>query len=48
MTGLQIIPDGNQYPMVKFKYADESSPPKEIITVFFDEDEKILGINPMK
>jgi hypothetical protein len=49
MTGYQLIPDGNQYPMLQYKYVDDTSvPPKEIITVIFEEDGKILGIKPVK
>jgi hypothetical protein len=49
MTGYQLIPDGNQYPMLQYKYVDDkSAPPKEIITVIFEEDGKILGIKPVK
>jgi hypothetical protein len=49
MTGYQLIPDGNQYPMLQYKYVDDTSvPPKEIITVIFEEDGKVLGIKPVK
>lgn len=49
MTGYQIVDDGNQYPMLQYKYVgDASLPPKEIITVLFEEEGKILGIKPIK
>lgn len=48
MTGFQITDDGNQYPMVQFKYTNDISPPKEVISVLFDENGNILGIKPMK
>ncbi|WP_034761032.1 hypothetical protein [Chryseobacterium gregarium] len=48
-TGYQLIEDGNQYPMLQYKYVeDRSVPPKEIITVIFEQDGKILGIKPIK
>ncbi|WP_165584981.1 hypothetical protein [Chryseobacterium taiwanense] len=48
MTGYQIIDDGNQYPMLQYRYVEEALPPKEIITVLFEEDGKVLGVKPMK
>jgi len=48
MNGYQIIDDGNQYPMLQYRYLEEGLPPKEIITVLFEEDGKVLGIKPMK
>lgn len=48
MTGLQLVNDGSQYPMVQFKYNEEVSPPKEMITVLFEDSGKIIGIKPMK
>jgi hypothetical protein len=48
MKGYQIVDDGNQYPMLQYKYNGDALPPKEIITVLFEEDGKILGIKPIK
>lgn len=48
MTGYQIVDDGNQYPMLQYRYVEEALPPKEIITVLFEEDGKVLGVKPMK
>jgi hypothetical protein len=49
MTGMQITQDGNIYPMLQYKYFDDlSSPPKEYIMVLFDNDNKIIGLQPMK
>ena len=48
MSGMQLMQDGNQYLMIQFKYADDTtSPPKEYIKVLFDSDATILGIQPM-
>lgn len=47
MTGYQIVDDGNSYPMLQYKYSDDSDPPKEIVTVLFEKDGKILGIKPL-
>lgn len=48
MTGFQLVNDGSQYPMVQFKYKEDVSPPKEMITVLFEDSGKIIGIKPMK
>jgi hypothetical protein len=49
MNGMQILQDGNSYPMLQYKYSDDtSSPPKEYIMVLFDDENKILGLRPMK
>ncbi|MDN4010877.1 hypothetical protein QX233_00230 [Chryseobacterium gambrini] len=48
MTGFQLVNDGSQYPMVQFKYKEEVSSPKEMITVLFEDSGKIIGIKPMK
>ncbi|BEV02927.1 hypothetical protein [Chryseobacterium gambrini] len=48
MTGFQLVNDGSQYPMVQFKYKEDVSPPKEMITVLFEDNGKIIGIKPMK
>lgn len=45
-TGYQSLIDGN-YPAIQYKYSDEKSvPPKELITVVFEENGKILGVKP--
>ncbi len=49
MNGMQISQDGSIYPMLQYKYFDDSSlPPKEYIMVLFDNDNKIIGLRPMK
>ena len=49
MNGMQISQDGNIYPMLQYKYYDDlSSPPKEYIVILFDNDNKIIGLRPMK
>jgi hypothetical protein len=49
MKGIQAMPDGNTYPMLQFKYADDkTTPPGEYIIVIFDASNAILGLNPMK
>jgi hypothetical protein len=47
-TGYQIVGDGNNYPMLQYKYSNDSEPPKEIIAVLFEDDGKIIGIRPLK
>lgn len=47
--GFQVLMTGENYLMLQYKYEnDESEIPKSIIKVIFDEDNKILGIEPMK
>jgi hypothetical protein len=49
MTGMQVTQHGNIYPMLQYKYFDDiSSPPKEYIIILFDNDNKIIGLQPMK
>lgn len=49
MNGLQIMRDGNYYPMLQYKYSDDtSSNPKEYFMVVFDKDDTIIGIQPRK
>lgn len=49
MNGMQILQDGNSYPMLQYKYSDDtSSPPNEYVMVLFDDENKILGLRPMK
>lgn len=49
MNGIQILQDGNAYPMLQYKYSDDTNaPPKEYVIVLFDSDNKIIGLRPMK
>ncbi|WP_439479135.1 peptidylprolyl isomerase [Chryseobacterium aquaticum] len=46
-TGYKPLINGNNYPMIQYKYADDKSDdPKEVITAVFENDGKILGIKP--
>lgn len=49
-TGYKSLMSGENYPMIQYKYSDDSSSPdpKEIITAVFEENGKILGIKPYK
>ena len=48
-TGYKPLIDGNSYPMIQYKYADDkSADPKEVITAVFENSGKILGIKPFK
>ncbi|MET3535077.1 peptidylprolyl isomerase [Chryseobacterium limigenitum] len=48
-TGYKPVIDGNSYPMIQYKYADDkSTDPKEVITAVFENNGKILGIKPFK
>ena len=47
--GFQMTLTGENYLMVQYKYENEQSEaPKSIIKVIFDQNNKILGIQPMK
>lgn len=47
--GFQMALTGENYLMLQYKYENEQSEvPKSIIKVIFDENNKILGIQPMK
>ncbi|WP_417369008.1 hypothetical protein [Flavobacterium beibuense] len=49
MAGMQIMQDGNSYPMIKYKYEnDTNTPPVKLVNVFFDNDNTILGIQPIE
>lgn len=48
MNGFQFLQDGNSYPMLQYRYSDSTTPPKEYIMVLFDNDNKILTLQPMK
>ncbi|WP_312078467.1 peptidylprolyl isomerase [Chryseobacterium sp.] len=46
-NGYQTIINGETYPALQYKFADDSSaPPKDLITVIFEENGKILGVKP--
>lgn len=46
-TGSQTLIDGEKYPMIQYRYSDDkASVPKNIITVLFEENGKIIGIKP--
>lgn len=46
-SGYQKLLDNETYPAIQYKYADDpSAPPKDIITVIFENDGKILGVKP--
>jgi len=46
-SGFQKLLDNETYPAIQYKYVgDNSAPPKDIITVIFENDGKILGVKP--
>lgn len=46
-SGHETLMDGVSYPMIQYKYSDDkSSLPKDIITVLFEDDGKIIGVKP--
>ena len=48
-TGVQIGLDGSNYLMLQYKYKrDSNMPPKDLIKVIFDKENKIVGIQPTK
>ena len=48
-TGFQIQMTGQNYLMIQYKYENEQSEiPKSIIKAIFDEENKIIGIQPLK
>lgn len=48
-NGMQLLQDGNSYPLLQYKYSDDPSfPSKEYILVLFDSENKILDLRPMK
>jgi hypothetical protein len=45
--GNQKILGGEIYPAIQYKYTDDkSNPPRDFITVIFENDGKILGVKP--
>ncbi|MCX8524735.1 peptidylprolyl isomerase [Chryseobacterium formosus] len=46
-SGYQKLPDNQTYPAVQYKYADDKNdPPRDLITVIFENDGRILGVKP--
>lgn len=46
-SGYQKVLDNETYPAIQYKYADDTlDPPRDIITVIFENDGKILGVKP--
>ncbi len=46
-SGYQKLLDNATYPAIQYKYADDASdPPRDVITVIFENDGKILGVKP--
>jgi reverse gyrase len=46
-SGYQKLLDNETYPAIQYKYVgDNETPPRDIITVIFENDGKILGVKP--
>lgn len=46
-SGYQKVLDNETYPAIQYRYADDTlDPPRDIITVIFENDGKILGVKP--
>ncbi|MFC3157438.1 peptidylprolyl isomerase [Chryseobacterium arachidis] len=46
-SGNQKLLDNETYPAIQYKYEDDKqNPPRDIITVIFENDGKILGVKP--
>ncbi|GAA5088883.1 hypothetical protein GCM10023210_13000 [Chryseobacterium ginsengisoli] len=46
-SGYQKFGDNEIYPGIQYKYVgDKENPPRDIITVIFENDGKILGVKP--
>ena len=46
-SGIQTFSNGENLPSLQYKFtSDNSNPPKDILTVFFEENGKISGIKP--
>ncbi len=46
-SGYQKLLDNKTYPAIQYQYADDTmNPPRNIITVIFENDGKILGVKP--
>ncbi len=49
LSGMQMSMDGSTSTMLQYRYeTDGNTPPKELIKVIFDNDNRILGIQPAK
>jgi len=48
-SGIEVGPNGRVFTMLHFKYkGDVSNPPKEMIKIIFDNENKVVGIQPIK
>jgi len=48
-SGIQMAMNGKAFAMLHYKYNDDlNSPPKEMVKVIFDDNNKIVGIQPLK
>ncbi len=46
-SGYQKLLDNETYPTIQYKYKDDTlSPPRDLVTVVFENDGKILGVMP--
>lgn len=46
-SGYQKLLDNQTYPAVQYKYVDDkNNPPRDLITVIFEDNGKILGVKP--
>ncbi|SEM34002.1 hypothetical protein [Chryseobacterium taichungense] len=46
-SGYQKLYENETYPIIQYKYSDDQqNPPRDIITVIFENDGKILGVKP--
>ncbi|WP_435525694.1 peptidylprolyl isomerase [Chryseobacterium indoltheticum] len=46
-SGCQKLLDNQTYPAIQYKYEDDkNNPPRDLITVIFENDGKILGVKP--
>jgi hypothetical protein len=46
-SGYQKLSGNETYPGIQYKYSDDNqNPPRDIITVIFENDGKILGVKP--
>ena len=49
LSGYQLMQNGTQAVMLQYKYkAETKTPPRELIKVIFDSNNKILGVRPIK
>ena len=49
MSGMQMAEDGKMYPMLQYKESsDTNTPPKKLIIVLFDNENKIIGLKPVE